>query len=88
MKASPPGSSFETVPQSLSVSQDFYAIKLNESLTVSLSLWSFPDLSLTAWELPAKTSNEILALTVVAGEGWNVLFPNLSSLPAPSEHLL
>lgn len=92
MKASPHESSFETTPQSLSMSLDFYAIKLKESLTVGLSLWSFPDLSLTAWEPPAKTSNEISALTVVTGEVWNLLFPNLfssflCSLPAPSEDL-
>lgn len=92
MKASPHESSYEIIPQSLSMSLDFYAIKLNESFTVSLSLWSFPDLSLTAWEPPAKTSNEILALTVVTGEGWKVLFPHrfsffLASLRAPSEDL-
>lgn len=69
MKAPPHESSSETTPQSLSMSLDCYAIKLNESLPVSLlSLWSFPDLSLTAWEPPAKTGNEKLALTVVTGE--------------------
>lgn len=68
MKAPPHESTSETIPQSLSMSLDCYAIKLNESLPVSLSLWSFPDLSLTAWEPPAKTGNEKLALTVVAGE--------------------
>ena len=64
-------------PPSFPMSLDFYAIRLNESLTVSLSLRSFPDLSLTAWELPAKTSNEILALMVVPGEEWKALFPHL-----------
>lgn len=60
------------------MSLDFYAIRLNECLAVSLSLRSFPDLRLTAWELPA--SNEILALTAVSGVGWKVLFPLLFSL--------
>ena len=69
MKASPHESSFDTTPHSFSMSLDFYAIKLDERLSVSLCLWSFPDLSLTAWEPPAKTSNEILVLTVVTGEG-------------------
>lgn len=92
MKASPHESSFETIPQSLSMSLDFYAIKLDESLTVSLSLWSFPDLSLTAWEPPAKTSNEILALTVVTGEGGKfyslIPSPLFALRQAPSEDLL
>lgn len=70
-----------------SESLDFYAIKPNESLTVTLSLESFADLSLTAWELPAKTSNEIFALAVVTGEGWNMLFPNLFSSFLSSLHL-
>lgn len=62
------------------------SVKPSERLTVSLRLWSFADLSLTAWELPAKTSNEILALTAGTGEGWNVLFPNRFSFLA-SLHL-
>lgn len=78
MDVSPSELSSETIPQSLCMSLDFYAIRLNECLAVSLSLRSFPDLRLTAWELPA--SNEILALTAVSGVGWKVLFPLLFSL--------
>lgn len=65
----------------------FYALKPNESLTVRVSLWSFADLSLTAWELPAKTSNEILVLTVVTGEGgtcYSLISPSLFSLSEDS----